>query len=188
MINRLDNYFNGFFEAIRDGEKEAEFKTAVQMILEFGQYIDMLASANPHRFHHVYEWNQVGNQAGRLFELSAVPTAGGTMITYEFLPSTTPNDNGQVFVDKASVMESGQSVTFTTDKPVPIDDQTFRVGSFTFVPGGNDTNGAFREQFMIYFANRTNLITGSSKTMKPSSLTKAGGYKDGMRIYDRIGR
>lgn len=187
MRNQLDDYFDGFFATIKSEEPMAEFKAAAQIALEFGQYIDMLAAANPHRFHHVYEWGQVGEEEGRLFELSILPTPQGTTITYEFRKSIVPNANGVVFADKAQVMESGQTVTTTPTKPVPINDgESFRVGTFTFVPGGGETSGAFRETFMLYFSTRTNLLVNSNKTIKPQALTYAGGKRDGMKVYDSI--
>lgn len=187
MRKDLGDYFDGFFGAIKKEEPAAEFKTAAQLVLEFGQYVDMLSASNPHRLHHVYEWGQVGTQEGRLFELSAVPTAQGIVITYEFRDSSVPNENGVVFAKKAEVMESGQTVTTTPTRPVPMDGgESFRVGSFTFVPGGMDTNGAFRETFMLYFANRSNLMKAQNQRMRPSSVTYRGGYADGKRVYDSI--
>lgn len=187
MRKDLGDYFDGFFAAVKREEPLAEFKTAAQLIVEFGQYVDMLSAANPQRLHHVYEWGQVGSQEGRLFELSATPTAQGVIITYEFRDSMVPNDSGVVFAKKAEVMESGESVTTTPTRPVPMDGgESFRVGSFTFVPGGPETSGAFRETFMLYFANRANLIRATNQTLRPSSVTRSGGYADGKRVYDSI--
>lgn len=188
MRNKLDKYFDGFFTAVKTQEPVAEMRTAAQLVTEFGQYMDMQAAANPHRFHHVYEWNRVGQADARLFELNIIPTPIGTSITYELKQSSTPNDNGFVFADKATVMESGQSVTTTPEGPVPVDrGESFRVGSFTFVPGGYDTNGAFRETFMLYFTTRTNVIVKKNKVIRPHGLTYGSGYKDGASIYDNIG-
>ena len=157
------------------------------MIVEFGLYVDSYASSNPHVLHHVYEWGAVGDQQARLFDLKAVPAGNGVVITYEFLPSVVPNENGVVFTNKAQVMESGDTVTFETNKPVPINDgETFRVGQFTFKPGGEGTTGAFREVFMLYFAAKRIDGINDNLKMKPSVLTRAGGERDGKRIYDRI--
>lgn len=187
MKGKIEQYFDGFFDSIERNELPAEMATAARMIAEFGMYVDSYAAANPHRLHHVYEWGMVGEQQGRLFELTAVPTGNSVVITYELLPSVVPNENGVIFTDKATVMESGETVTFETDKPVPINDgETFRVGQFTFVPGGPATNGAFRETFMLYFASRRIEISTRSLKMKPSALTRAGGERDGKRIYDSI--
>jgi hypothetical protein len=183
----LGAYFDGFFEAIRDEEPIAEYKTAVRLIFEFGQYMDMMAASNPHRFHHVYEWGMVGAPEGRLFELTATPTGGSTIITYQFQNSVVPNENGVIFAQKATVMESGQSVTIDPSGPVPINNgEMFRVGPFTFIPGGEDTNGAFRETFMLYFTTRPNITNNKGVSMHPSALTKSGGKRDGKKIYDSI--
>lgn len=187
MKGKLEQYFDGFFDTIERNELTAELATATRMMTEFGLYVDSYASANPHRLHHVYEWGMVGQQQGRLFNLTAVPAGNSVIITYEFLPSVVPNENGVVFTDKATVMESGETVTFETNKPVPINDgETFRVGQFTFVPGGVDTNGAFQETFMLYFASRKIEATIRSIKMKPSALTRSGGERDAKRIYDSI--
>lgn len=186
MRTSLDDYFDGFFDAIEQGESKAEYSRAIKMIAEFGVYVDMLASANPHRLHHVYEWGQVGTESGRLFDLTAVPSGTGVVITYNFKQSTVPNENGVVFANKASVMESGETVSFETNRPVPIGDGKFRVGRFTFVPGGMDTNGAFMETFMLYFSTRAQEFSDASYTMPRSNSTRAAGTRDGKIIYDRI--
>lgn len=188
MRNKISTFFDGFFDALKAEEPAAEFKTAAQLILEFGQYVDAMAAANPHRFHHVYEWNQVGQEDARLFELKAIPSGSSVVITYEFKKSLTPNDNGVVFADKATVMESGQSVTTSPRGPVPINDgEMFRVGPFTFTPGGNDTNNAFRDTFMLYFASRSNLSTRGNKKINKGTMSYSDGYRAGVSVYDRIG-
>jgi len=184
----LLGYFDEFFRGVQETEQQAEYKTAARIVYEFGQYVDMTARSSPNRLHHVYEWNRVGHQDARLFELNITPTGGGVVITYELKKSVTLNDNGQLFADKAEVMESGHVVSFETDKPVPLfDGEEFRVGPFTFVPGGRDTTGAFEETFRTYFMNRGNLIVQRGNQQLPiSSLTKSGGRNDGRKFYDRI--
>lgn len=163
-----------------------EMTVAAKMIAQFYTYFDSLAAANPHMYHHVYEWNSIGNPDARLYQLNATPSHKGVLITYEFLPSSMPNDNGYVFVDKAAVMESGEMASFETDSPVPIGDGEFRVGRFTFKPGGDATTGAFGQAFMLYFGGMTIDRINAYMTMRPSSVNYAGGRKDAKRIYDRI--
>lgn len=182
-IESLDIYFKGFFDTVLSNK--ALMTIAAKLILEFNQYVDMLASSNPHRFHHVYEWNRVGDASSRLFQLSAVPTTNGIIISYDFNQSVTPNDNGQFFPDKATVMESGQQVSFETNQPVPVQD-SFRVGVFTFVPGGMDTNGAFQDTFMTYFIARKLTLERTIDAVQSSTLSRATGIKDGMRVNDSI--
>lgn len=153
----LGQYFSGFFEGIRTALPTAAYTKGLVLAEEFNQYVDSFASASPHVLHHVYEWGQCGVADARLFRLQVTPDgATGAWITYELLESQTPNPNGDMFPMKAEVMESGEMVTFTTDKPVPMeldDGLIFRVGQFTFKPGGKDTTGAFRDIFIDYFRN-----------------------------------
>lgn len=182
----LTAYFNEFFSEIQQVEQEEEYKTALKLVVEFGEYIDQMARSNPHMLHHVYEWNMVGVREGRLFDLRITPTNMGSTITYEFLKSVMPNDNGVVFADKAQVMEDGNPVSFETDTPVPLYDGTmFRVGRFTFVPGGQDVGGSFALMFRTFFTNRQN-IRISDRNIPISSLTKSGGRRDGKAFYDRL--
>lgn len=181
----IKEYFDGFFSTIQKKQRSSEIKLALKVAAEFCIYADMYARANPHILHHVYEWNMVGSPRGRLFELSVIPTNAGAVISYEFLQSRVPNDNGQIFSNKASVMESGTLVSFTTDKAVPIED-TFRTGTFTFKPGGPQVTGAFEELFVTYIVARN--ISVADFTYGRSSATRSAGVIDGMRVYDNIGR
>lgn len=181
-------YFRGFFDVMKNIETMGEIEVAERLMAEFYIYIDALATANPHRFHHVYEWYQVGDSAARLFELNVRPSGNGVTISYDFKQSVTPNSNGQFFPNKAAVMESGQTVEFTTEKAVPIGDNEFRTGRFTFKPGGDETTGSFGEAFMMFFGGK--VIAGSSRStnirITPVSYTYSRGKADGVRLYDSI--
>lgn len=182
----LKDYFKGFFDVMEEIDTTGEIETAVKWIGEFYVYFDSLAAANPHRYHHVYEWHRVGNESARLFQLNFKQSGMGTIITYEFKESMVPNDNGVVFADKAEVMESGQIVEFYTELAVPIGEGEFRTGRFTFKPGGPQTTGAFGEAFMLFFSNK--MLEGRSANLKivPKSYTKMAGMADGRKVYDSI--
>lgn len=180
----MKRYFDGFFKAIEVEQSPSEYKFAMQLAVECGQYIDMLSVSNPHRLHHVYEWGRVGDMSSRLFDINVTPVGKSVVISYSFRPSVTPNKNGHVFADKAEVMESGRTVSFDTNKPVPIED-TFRVGRFSFKPGGNDTTNAFFETFTGFFITRApNIKTTGYR--RSGGLNYSSGYKDGRSIYDSI--
>jgi hypothetical protein len=178
---QLNRYFNGFFKGVQAMLPEKAQTTALQLIAEFNAYMDALARSNPSMYHHVYEWNMVGEPAGRLFQLRVFPKPNGAIITYELLQSVIPNNNGVVFANKATIMESGADVTFTTEKPVPIADDTFRVGEFTFIPGGPDTNDAFRQAFIGYFASRP-MPRNKDITISASGNSESAGYRDARRL------
>ena len=181
-------YFDGYFKGVEDTEIESEYKTAFKLVQEFGEYVDMRARSSPNLLHHVYEWNLVGHRDARLFELQIIPTSAGARITYSFLKSTTLNDNGYLFADKAQVMESGHIVSFETDKPVPLYEATeFRVGPFTFVAGGEDVEGSFGETFRTYFMNRQNIIVNTPREIHTSArMTYSNGIRDGRKLYDSL--
>lgn len=184
----LVGYFNNFFREVESSQREMEYKTAWKLVTEFGEFVDMRARSSPNKLHHVYEWNMVGNRNARLFEMNITPTSNGCIISYEFLKSIVPNDNGYIFEDKAWVMESGKQVSFETEKPVPLyDGEMFRVGPFTFIPGGPDVGGSFAETYRTYFMNRQNVLTmRHGQKISISSLTSTGGTKDGRSFYDRV--
>jgi hypothetical protein len=182
-MGKLFNYFEGFTTGVTEANSYTPYEIALYQINAFGEFVDAMARANPHRLHHVYEWNQCGDSGSRLFELKANPAMSRVVVTYEFLPSVTPNNNGQVFWDKAQVMESGDMVTNNPSTAVLLRDGNWRVGPFTFNPGGEGTTNAFRETFIDYFANR--IIVGP-KSIKASQMTRSGGYNDARRIYGSI--
>lgn len=181
----LGKYFDGFVKGFTQEQPRFELLEAQQLVAEFNVYMDMLASANPHRFHHIYEWDQCGEAGGRLFDVTAVPSGRGVIIQYVLLPSTTPNRNGQVFTNKAMVMESGDWVISEPEGPVYIESiGEFRVGPFILKPGGPDTTGAFQETWRTFFMTRIPVMT--AKKIVPSAYTAQGGYNDARRVYDSI--
>jgi hypothetical protein len=181
LHRQISEYFGGFFEGVQDHMPEKLQLIGLRFMVEFSAYIDAAARSNPSQFHHVYEWGMVGEEAGRLFEMQMYPTGNSLVITYVFLPSVVPNENGVVFTEKATIMEEGRPVTFETDKAVPIGDGEFRTGSFTFIPGGEDVNGAFRKAFISYFTARPQ-IEQKNVTIRPSGISRISGYNDARRI------
>lgn len=180
---QISRYFKGFFNGVKAALPEKATVVAYKLVTEFNLYMDAMARSNHARFHHVYEWNMVGEEAGRLFSLQVSPMPNGAVISYSLLPSVMPNENGVVFVNKAIVMESGEQVSFTTDKPVPIGDDQFRVGEFTFIPGGMDTNGAFRETFITYFMTVPQIqMQQKNITINQSGNSEMAGYHDARRL------
>jgi hypothetical protein len=181
LNKQISEYFDGFFKGVQDIMPEKLELIGLRFMVEFSAYIDAMARSNPEQFHHVYEWGMVGDEAGRLFDMKMYPSGSYLVITYEFLPSVVPNENGYVFTNKATVMESGESVTFETDRAVPIGEEEFRTGRFTFVPGGEDVNGAFKKAFISYFSARPE-IEQKNVTIRPSGITRISGYNDARRL------
>lgn len=94
----------------------------------FGKYMDAKSTVSPKRYHHVYEWNSIGQKPGRLWKLRKRNSGSSSFqIRYDFLTSKRvapihpslkiPGKNGKVvkksaiFARKAYVMEEGLPVT-----------------------------------------------------------------------------
>jgi len=146
-----------------------------QIIKDFGLYVDAKARTSPKSLHHVYEWKKVGSPSSRLFTLKVIDTPGISFkMTYEFKPSKSfvPNKNSKrkhVFTNKASIMESGQSLTI---RPRHADRLVFESdGVVVFMPKGksvfvkNPGGKAAKNQFGLAYARffNSNLVNESIK-------------------------
>lgn len=95
---------------------------------DFQRYADMLAMNMPARFHHVYEWGQIGNPNAALWETLATGHGRDREVSFVFRPSITTvpipdipaSKSGaqfkeiHVFTWKAPVMEYGEAVHIAT--------------------------------------------------------------------------
>lgn len=151
----------------------------------FIKAMNMEAKSKPKAYHHIYEWNQIGQNKSRLFFLSKVESSIGTLIIKPFFKQSTtpvpinpelllPGKTGKVvtaktvFRDKASVMESGNPVVYRTSRPVPI----FEGGKINFIaagtmvqnsyPGGKEVKGSFEKFFKLWFSTKVSSIISSS--------------------------
>jgi hypothetical protein len=146
-----------------------------QIVKDFGDYIDAKARMNPKSLHHVYEWKKIGIKAARLFKLVTMDTPGISFkITYEFKPSKSfvPNkvsNRRHVFVNKASIMESGKSLTI---RPRHAQRLVFESdGALVFLPKGRSVfvkspgGKAAKNQFSLAYARffNSNLVSESIK-------------------------
>lgn len=107
---------------------------------DFGKYVDAKARSNPSSLHHVYEWNKTGTLDARLFKLNMKGADGISFkISTELLPSKSlvPTKKGKhrhVFVNKASLIESGKPVVI---KPRYSERLVFEInGETVFMPKG----------------------------------------------------
>lgn len=78
---------------------------------QFYHEIDAVAAASPNRFHHLYEWGELGQPAGRLFNLLFEQHGSSGRLVNHWLPSRIPvpvqgDQSRHVFVWKAPVMEN----------------------------------------------------------------------------------
>ena len=151
----------------------------------FKKAMDLEAKANPKKYHHIYEWNKVGNSMGRLFFLYKQSSADGKLIIRPgFKQSKTkvpvdpvllaPGKTGKVvaarhvFRDKASIMESGKPIIYRTTKniPIPQNGQLRFVAAGTIIknyhPGGKEVKGSFEKFYNYWFSNKVNSVIESS--------------------------
>ena len=139
----------------------------------FGLWLDNKARRDTERYHHIYEWGKTGDKGARLFECE-ISSSEDPVISFYFKESSTPNESGHVFYNKASVMESGESVVI---EPVNSEVLVFEVeGNTVFTPnevtvenpGGEKTSGAFSEalaEFMMEEAEKSLEFLGFSTTI-----------------------
>jgi hypothetical protein len=154
----------------------------------FVKAMNIEAKGNPKTYHHIYEWNKIGLNSGRLFFLYKESSVGGKLIIKPgFIKSKTkvpvspellaPGRTGKsvasrhVFRDKASIMESGKPVIFRASKPTPIPSG----GKLSFVaagtiirnynPGGKKVKGSFEKFYNNWFNTKVNSVISSSGIM-----------------------
>lgn len=128
------------------------------------KYIDSQARIDPKSLHHVYEWDQTGDESGRLFLLKSKASKRVIHFYGKFLPSKTiSGPYSDPFVNKAEIMENGISITVA---PRDSDFLAFEdEGQLVFTrsavhiehPGGDQVAGSFGkvvdEFFLTYYTN-----------------------------------
>lgn len=118
----------------------------------FEAYVDHLARSSPSTYHHIYEFDKVGDKNSRLFKSNI---SGGDF-SYSFINSSSPNRNGQVFTKKAFIMEEGNSLDIYPKQAeflvYDLNGETiFSKHSFVQNPGGEQVKGAFQSAFTSFF-------------------------------------
>lgn len=158
-VNNIVNYSDGFISELKKSESKVSKKIAATSIEAFYDYLDGLARSHPGMLHHVYEWGQVGDPFARLFELTSNMNGKSVIVNAELLYSNEPTESGDIFYDKASVMEEGTEVIikekdaqvlFFTDNG----EEFFRQGPIVIAnPGGAATRGSFVKAFNEFYNN-----------------------------------
>ncbi len=163
VIKMLENsikYTDAFAKELKRNSDILNEKVGEESVDAFYEYLDSLARSHPGMLHHVYEWGQVGNPSGRLFELGLSVNKTSAVIDAEFLESRIPSPTSDVaFYDKADVMESGEPVTVTEVEAEALffeidGEEFFRKGPiFIANPGGEATRGSFVRAFNEFYEN-----------------------------------
>ena len=162
----------------------------------FKKAIDIEAKSKPKAYHHIYEWNKVGNPSARLFFLYKETSFQNTLLIKPgFIKSRVavpvapelllPGRTGKsvaakhVFRDKATIMEDGKAIIYRTSKPTPIPDGGFirfvAAGTIikNYYPGGKEVRGSFEKFFRYWFGNKLNAVVNSSGIIQNMDKTTA---------------
>ncbi len=154
------NYSKGFLNEVKRSEPKLAQKVADMSIDVFYDYLDGLARSHPGMLHHVYEWGQIGDPFGRLYQLQRNMLGNTGSIRADFLESTTTSSNSsEPFYDKATIMEEGSPVV-VTEKDAQVlffeidGEEFFRHGPiFIANPGGSATRGSFVRAFNEFYTS-----------------------------------
>lgn len=203
LILKLENtvkYSMGFVTAIEQERLAFNTKLGEVIVVMLEKYIDSQASLSPERLHHVYEWGQAGNPSARLFDFNMLATATTIKLDGRFRQSSSiPPSGGAPFENKASVMESGASITITPKDggviAFDVDGETVFTSSEVFVehPGGPEVSGAFAatvEGFLLGYVKAEVIlpIFRSMSTPKEFKRYFPAGVKSGFQTGQMAGR
>lgn len=201
QMNNLIQYGFGFVDGVQSGKPQLlkQLGPEIRTLLE--QYIDANARMSPQELGHVYEWYQVGNPSGRLFDIEYVVAGSGLSFQSTFRQSTSIKNGSNVpFYNKARIMESGVSVTI---KPkdngvLAFEDGTetvFTKSPVTVKPGGETSTGSYEETFKEFFNRYLSQsfldVTGLRKHLGTPLAFKnnlAAGMSGGRSVGVRVGR
>ena len=163
LIKTLKNtvdYSSAYLAELNRNKAVLNEKVGDLSIDAFYEYLDSLARSHPGMLHHVYEWGQVGDPQGRLFELALSINGTSAVIDAQFLESTIPADNAkEPFYDKATIMEEGIPITIKEVNAEALffednGEEFFRVGPITIMnPGGAATRGSFVQAFNEFYSD-----------------------------------
>lgn len=193
-MNNIVGYSYGFIDGVQDGKKIFLEKLGREVIAALGQYIDVNAKANPKALHHVYEWYRVGSPNARLFDIDFIVNKNGLALFSSFRQSRSMSaDATTPFVNKAKIMEQGQTVTI---RPKSGSVLAFESGGQTIFtknpvtvtnPGGDEVQGSFEQifdEFMLrYFKQSFIRASGLYNYIKRPTV-----FKKNIRQGSKVGR
>lgn len=159
-LNNITKYAEGFIEGVNSGKKDFMDNLAKSVIESLKDFIDMNARVDPESLHHIYEWQQVGQETGRLFDLNYVASAGGISINGTLKQSQSVAYGANVpFYDKARIMENGIPVTIKPrySQVLAFDENGEKIFTKKDVhidrPGGASVQGSFEKIFETFFSS-----------------------------------
>lgn len=137
----------------------------------FEAYMDSRAKQNYAQYHHIYEFDKVGNKNARLFKGTVASNPNGATITFNFTAAKEPNREGYAFPMKAEVMEKNDPVLIKPKRKKHLKyifKNRWIVSSQSVVmnPGGPMVAGSFEKTFNNFM-----------KTQGQTVLQKFGFFK-----------
>jgi hypothetical protein len=158
-MNNIINYSIGFLDGAQAGKIQFMRALGEETALLLGEFIDANARVSPATLQHVYEWYQTGSPEARLFDIVYVSNSKSINFKTNFKQSTTIQSGSNTpFYNKASIMESGQTVVI---KPRNSDVLSFDIdGEQVFTktpvvvenPGGQQAQRGFENVCNIFFS------------------------------------
>lgn len=191
-LNNIVEYTEGFLVEVQ--KERVAFNKALgnHIVTLLGQYIDSVARVSPESLHHVYEWGQVGDESGRLFDFNMVATDSSIKLIGNFLESSSVGPTAtEPFVDKARVMERGIEVVIEPKNAEALvfedDGETVFVTTSVTVehPGGEAVVGSFESAVESFFTTYV-----SKEILRPllNKMSRAREYKRLFSAGARSGR
>lgn len=142
----------------------------------FNLWMDRQANERPMNLHHVYEWGQTGEMAGRLWYMVLVGSGGTRVLNSVFIQSDSIVPAGAAhsgiegdtrkmvhrFRWKAPMMESGARVSITAKNAKVLawpngGEMKFRKGPWNFQLG-QGTRGQFTEAWNAFFGEPSQVV------------------------------
>lgn len=200
ILGNTISYSYGFLKGIDIDQIMFNQRLGEFTVDAFGKYIDSRARVNPQAFHHIYEWNKVGQESSRLFQLDVRATKKNIHFTGKFLPSKSIADgSSEPFINKANIMENSIEITI---KPKNSDVLAFEYEGETVFsmgpiyienPGGDEVAGSFGNATEDFFSNYfTNALLKpfmkQLETPKEFKESFSAGVKTGSSVGIAAGR
>jgi hypothetical protein len=160
MLKNSIEYSSAFASELKKSQKILNQKLGSDSIEVFYDYLDGLARSHPGMLHHVYEWGQIGNPMGRLYDLSISVNNTSAVIDANFLESRIPSPtSNEPFYDKAKIMEEGETVVINQVEAKALffeidGEEFFRTGPIVIAnPGGSQVRGSFVKAFNEFYGS-----------------------------------
>ena len=157
-MSNIFDYSIGFLDGVKQGKTKFLKGLGTATIESLKEFIDSNARIDPSALHHVYEWYQVGSPDARLFDIKLKVDSDQISVFSGFSQSASIQDGSNVpFINKARIMEYGESVTITPKGNNPLVFESNGETVFTKAPvtvntpGGTHVEGSYREVFNMFF-------------------------------------